>query len=253
MYGLDLVSATDNAGAETYFLYDGLGSTANVTSGSGTTLTSYSYDAFGAVRSQSAPHANYWLLTGEQRDSGSNLYYLRARYYDPAIGRFLSRDPVLGGNLYAYVRNNPTNLVDPYGLIGVPKIKIPNPKEIIQEVVEPIVNTTGNIVSEGATAVGSVVESTFDFLSSCEGKLLAGGLIMIAAGVSMVGLYYLSASAALAAGTEVGLHAAVQLGWIGGGGALLGVYGFASVMDACMDGPDQRFFARGGGEERPKE
>jgi len=59
--------------------------------------------------------------------------------------------------------------------------------------------------------------------------------------------------AALAAGTEVGLHAAVQLGWIGGGGALLGVYGFASVMDACMDGPDQRFFARGGGEERPKE
>ena len=71
---------------------------------------------FGAIRSQTVPHANHWLFTGEQRDSGSNLYYLRARYYDPSIGRFLSKDPLPMGNVYAYAGNNPVNFVDPSGL-----------------------------------------------------------------------------------------------------------------------------------------
>lgn len=55
-------------------------------------------------------------FTGEQRDTESGMYYLRARYYDPMIGRFLSQDPIPGGNLYAYVGNNPVNFVDPTGL-----------------------------------------------------------------------------------------------------------------------------------------
>ena len=52
-------------------------------------------------------------------DSGSDLYYYRARYYDPSTGRFLSEDPTefQGGiNFYAYVRNQSTNLTDPRGL-----------------------------------------------------------------------------------------------------------------------------------------
>src|SRR5439155_18722074 len=60
--------------------------------------------------------ANYSLFTGEQRDGDSGLYYLRARYYDPAIGRFPSHDPLPTGNLYAYAGNNPVNFVDPSGL-----------------------------------------------------------------------------------------------------------------------------------------
>ncbi len=42
---------------------------------------------------------NYWLFTGEQRDSESSLYYLRARYYDPGTGRFLGQDPLVGSVL----------------------------------------------------------------------------------------------------------------------------------------------------------
>jgi len=46
-----------------------------------------------AVRQQ---WGDYWLFTGDQRDSESELYYLRARYYDPAIGEFLTQDAAHG-------------------------------------------------------------------------------------------------------------------------------------------------------------
>lgn len=52
VYGLDLISAADGSGAQTYFLYDGLGSTTDLTDGSGNTVAGYSYDVFGAIRSQ---------------------------------------------------------------------------------------------------------------------------------------------------------------------------------------------------------
>jgi len=115
-----LISVTDRLGNQTYFLCDGLGSTANLTDGAGNTTATYSYDLFGAIRSESGTGAagNEWRFTGEQRDpqSGRNFYYLRARYYDPGIGRFLSQDPLPAGNLYAYAGNNPVNFVDPSGL-----------------------------------------------------------------------------------------------------------------------------------------
>ncbi len=61
-------------------------------------------------------------FTGHVFDQSSNLYYMRARYYDPVIGRFLSPDaqgdPVAGGNRYSYVGNNPVILVDPSGNQG---------------------------------------------------------------------------------------------------------------------------------------
>jgi RHS repeat-associated protein len=73
------------------------------------------------------------LFTGEQFDAkarpSQGLYYLRARYYDPGIGRFLTRDPVLGivplpssQNRYVYVLNEPTSLTDPSGfcVFGLP-------------------------------------------------------------------------------------------------------------------------------------
>ncbi len=61
--------------------------------------------------------ANSTEFTGREND-GTGLYYLRARYYSPAIGRFISQDPLgeLGGlNSYAYAAGNPINLIDPAG------------------------------------------------------------------------------------------------------------------------------------------
>ena len=76
VYGLDLISRTDDQGDQEYYLYDGLGSTTNLADGSGNVTASFGYDVFGALRS-GAPGATDRLFTGEQRDSDSSLYYLR--------------------------------------------------------------------------------------------------------------------------------------------------------------------------------
>jgi RHS repeat-associated protein len=60
-----------------------------------------------------------YAFTGREWDPETGLYYYRARYYDPKAGRFLSEDPIGldgGVNFYSYVRNQPTNLIDPFGL-----------------------------------------------------------------------------------------------------------------------------------------
>jgi RHS repeat-associated protein len=63
-------------------------------------------------------------FTGEWRDSATGMYYLRARYYNPAIGTFVSQDALETPNRYAYVGGNVVNRVDPSGMIadlcGVP-------------------------------------------------------------------------------------------------------------------------------------
>jgi len=75
VYGLDLISAIDGSGNEIYYLYDGLGSVANLTDDSGVVTDSYTYDAFGGIRSSSGSTSNVWLFTGEQEDETA-LYFL---------------------------------------------------------------------------------------------------------------------------------------------------------------------------------
>ncbi len=126
VYGLDLISVTDRTGAQSYFLYDGLGSVTGITDGNGNLGSSFAYDVFGDIRSGSGGGTeSEFRFTGEQRDPQlqRNFYYLRARYYDPAIGRLVSRDPVEGlatspqtQNRYAYAGSDPVNRIDPTGL-----------------------------------------------------------------------------------------------------------------------------------------
>lgn len=85
----------------------------------------YQYDVLGALKAQTGDADTNWRFTGELNDSSvaRSPYYLRARYYDPALGRFVGRDPWPANQLdpqswdrYTYVYNNPALLVDPMGL-----------------------------------------------------------------------------------------------------------------------------------------
>ena len=82
----------------------------------GTTTKRYIYDAYGNQINENADDDNPYRYCGENYDEETGLYYLRARYYDPSIGRFLSEDPAQDGlNWYVYCGNNPVMRIDSTG------------------------------------------------------------------------------------------------------------------------------------------
>src|SRR5262249_12834529 len=103
------------SGGTDYYEADGLGSVSSLTSGAGAVAQSYTYDSYGNLTASSGSVSNPFQYTGREFDSETGLYFDRARYYDPTVGRFLSEDPIgFNGStdLYEYVVNNPTNFVD---------------------------------------------------------------------------------------------------------------------------------------------
>jgi len=131
---VDEVLTMDRGGQTYYYHPNALWSVSALSDSTGTPVERYAYDAYGAPavmdgnynpvapNSWGAPHSlkgNPWLFTGSRLDEETGLHCDRARYYDPLKGRFLQRDPlgyVAGMNLYAYVSDNPLNLLDPLGL-----------------------------------------------------------------------------------------------------------------------------------------
>jgi RHS repeat-associated protein len=104
-----------------FHLSDGLGSVRHLTDLTGKVRSSTTYDPFGKPISSWGNLSSTFGFTGEQTDT-NGLVYLRARYYAPSIGSFLSRDPVEGvagrsmsRNGYAYAEGNPVNYTDPSG------------------------------------------------------------------------------------------------------------------------------------------
>jgi RHS repeat-associated protein len=112
-----------------FYGYDGGGSVRQLINSLGVVTDEYEYDAFGNSFTKSGTTPNNCLYRGEQFDSDLGLYYLRARYYNPATGRFMSRDPnepkLRDANgkpidprelhKYLYAGGDPVNLKDPTG------------------------------------------------------------------------------------------------------------------------------------------
>ncbi len=94
-YGDDLISQ-ERGGSTSFYHYDGLGSTRALTDESETETDTYTYEAFGSLIRSTGATPNSYLFTGEQYDPNAGFYYLRARYMNPEIGRFVTIDPFSG-------------------------------------------------------------------------------------------------------------------------------------------------------------
>jgi RHS repeat-associated protein len=124
-YGLQRINEDqiiDSVWTPSFYGYDGGGNVRQLTNSSGTVTDSYEYDAYGNEFTVSGSTPNEIMYRGEQFDPDLGLYYLRARYYNPATGRFMSRDPEEGNQLdpktlhkYLYAEGDPTDGIDPRG------------------------------------------------------------------------------------------------------------------------------------------
>jgi RHS repeat-associated protein len=111
------------SGTTSYYNSDGLGSVSSLTNSAGTLAQTYTYDSFGKLIASAGSLTNPFQYTGREFDAETGLYYYRARYYDPAAGRFLSEDLLrfdIGTDFYSYTANNPLMFKDPLGLSPTP-------------------------------------------------------------------------------------------------------------------------------------
>ncbi|WP_442601939.1 RHS repeat domain-containing protein [Paenibacillus sp. KN14-4R] len=122
-----LVAKVDQAGSKQYYLHNGHGDVVSITDDQGNKLAEYKYDIWGKILPAEGNNLankvdNIFLYSGEYYDETTELQYLRARWYDPSIGRFINEDTYKGEianplslNLYTYAKNNPLRYTDPTG------------------------------------------------------------------------------------------------------------------------------------------
>ena len=141
-----------------YYQTDHLGSTKLTTSENGETVTEMQYRPFGV---QVNTTEERYTFNGKELDE-SGLYYFGARYYDPVIGRFISRDPLTGErnspqtlNRYVYCLNNPLKYIDPGGT---------DPQETVEEIFQRLQNVDLAVLEELQELVDSEIMTTLEAL-----------------------------------------------------------------------------------------
>jgi len=217
--GIDEPLIVEKGGQSFFYHADGLGSITEITDTAGVVKQQYTYSSFGNIESQLDPNfIQPYTFTSREFDSETGLYFYRARYYDPAIGRFLSEDPLRGVvtlpqslNRYPYVSNNPANFFDPLGLQ--------------QQSANPC---------EGPTCNRSVAEC----YSNCVHKLLidplsdlAQGIILGTAATHLAGSIPRPAPSHLNYGQWVGGHVAYNIARVVGA-----ITSWAAVRGAVLRG-----------------
>ena len=103
------------------YMYDGRGDVSVVLDSNQNLVASYKYDPFGVLTLQMGTLTQPYMFSTKRYFSSLGLSYYGYRFYNPAIGRWMTRDPmgeVADVSLYRFVGNTPLDLIDPYGLFG---------------------------------------------------------------------------------------------------------------------------------------
>jgi len=115
--GHELLAHKEVTGKSYYYVNNVHGDVVGLLDNAGAVVNRYQYDAFGNTVEAVENVKNRFRYAGEQYDQVTGQYYLRARFYNPVVGRFTQEDIYRGDglNLYAYVSNNPVNYIDSSG------------------------------------------------------------------------------------------------------------------------------------------
>jgi RHS repeat-associated protein len=159
--GVDGPLLVDDTTGVSYFYADGLASVSKIINQAGVATLEREYDPWGNLQSGSSQPG--YAFTGREWDPEAGLYYYRARYYDPATGRFVSEDPIrfdAGPNFYLYVDANPVSGTDPLGLWGQnSEPRVPRPPRM------PPRDWCG---SRGTEWIPDFIWPYYDFTEPCE-------------------------------------------------------------------------------------
>ena len=121
VYGPDDVpiEQISNSGTPSYLHHDQLDSTRLITDQNGNLAGSFTYNPYGTLSASTGTATTPMGYAGQYTDAETGLQFLRARYYDPATGQFLTQDPLesVSGAPYIYAGDDPTNVTDPSGLL----------------------------------------------------------------------------------------------------------------------------------------
>lgn len=183
VYGPGLLYEVDESAAGTSVLtyhYDSRGSTVALTDNNGNITDHVEYSSYGITTFRSGTNDTPFLFNGEygvQTDS-NGLLYMRARYYNPYICRFINPDPAgfAGGlNWYAYADGNPVSLIDPFGLGAVEGWGGATATWINKHLVRPLnaVSTTSTTVNFASYMAASFVGGLSDLLRLGQGTAAA--------------------------------------------------------------------------------
>jgi RHS repeat-associated protein len=198
------VSQHNPDGSVVFFHQDQIGSTRLLTSTTGTVAATYTYDPYGRQTSKTGTASTPLGYTGQYTDLETGFQYLRARFYDPATGQFLTRDPleVLTREAYGYAEGDPLNAVDPS---GTSRVRLPTAGDLVDGLTGSVSTFFENI------DVVEVVET----VNAASSYVAAGAALCTVAGAaSVVGAPVAAACAtvgvvagATSMGTSIGLWA----------------------------------------------
>ncbi|MBN9494751.1 RHS repeat-associated core domain-containing protein [bacterium] len=200
-----------------YYLADGLGSTMATTDASGNIVNTFTYDPYGATTSSTGSQPNAFQFAG-QATNATGLQYLRARYYDPSTGTFISSDPMgvspaWPGNPFLYANGNPALLVDPLGLFGWRDIKN-GAKAVGSAMGHAVTGCADSNTCRSRVFAGAAVAVGFA-TANPEAGFLAAGLILAGGNGEECAATHAPAACteAIVGAASVGIAAAASLGF----------------------------------------